>query len=225
MTDEALFTSTNDLDIPDLQLEMCADYLVLPYIQWGSIARYRAMSGTWGFYVDDVVIEPVWSNPEGPLKSTPYAIIEPNFSITIDTPAALAIWQVYRKRWLARFWQTRGIKTIVDLSVHPRWGEVNLLGVPKGWWSFATRGYTREPDDLLVQQYERAREIASGSGKFLFLVYGGGNELKSRHPKLDKVLWSCDLEDEIDGYQWSSWQIGKALHDIGQTIRIEPERE
>lgn len=37
MTDEALFTSSNDLDIPDLSLEMCADYLVLPYIQWGQL--------------------------------------------------------------------------------------------------------------------------------------------------------------------------------------------
>lgn len=225
MTDEALFTSSNDLDIPDLSLDMCADYLVLPYIQWGSVARYRAMTGTWGFYIDDVVMEPVWSDPEKLLKSTPYAIIEPNFSMTVDTPASLAIWQVYRKRWLSRFWQTKGIRTIVDMSVHAKWGDLNLLGVPRGWWAFCTRGYTREPDRLFLDQYDHAREIAAGSGKFLFVVYGGGAEFKSRFPGLKDVLWSCDLEEELDGYRWSSWQIGKGLHESGQTLKVEPARE
>lgn len=224
MPDEALFVSDNDLDIPTLSLEYCADYLVLPFVQWGSIARYREMSGTWGFYVDDVIMEPVWADPDKLLKSHPYGLIELNLSVTVDTPAALAVWQTYRKRWLSRYWQTKGIKTIVDLSVHPKYGELNLLGVPKGWWAFSTRGYTREPDRLLIQQYERAREIAAGSGRFLFLVYGGGAELKARFPGIKDIVWACDLEEEIDGYQWSSWQIGKNIPS-GGTIKVDPARE
>ena len=224
MVEEALFTSTNDLDIPTLRLDMCANHFILPFVQWGSIARYRAMRGTWGFYVDDLIFEPLWREPEKIKKSDPGAAIEMNFSVTVDTPAALAIWQTYRKRWLSRYWQSQGIPIIVDLSVHPKYMELNLLGVPQGWWAFATRGYIREPDDLLLQQYYRAREIAAGSGKFLFVVYGGGDTFKKKYPQLQDVVWLSDLEDELDGFQWSSWQVGKQLHQTGQTIRIEPER-
>ena len=52
-----------------------------------------------------------------------------------------------------------------------------MLGVPKGWSAYATRGYTRFIDDL-DSQYDRA---AAHAGKApLFVVYGGGNEVEAR---------------------------------------------
>lgn len=224
MVVEALFTSTNELDIPDLRLDMCANHFVLPFVTWGSIARYREMKGTWNFYADDSTFEPLWGEPHKVLKSSPGAAVEMNFSVTVDTPAALAIWQTYRKRWISRYWQTLGIPTIVDLSVHPKYAELNLLGVPAGWWAFSTRGYVREPSDLLLSQYFQAKEIARSSGKFLFIVYGGGETLKNRYPDLADVLWMSDLEAEIDNNAWTSWQVGKSLSDRGETMKIAPER-
>lgn len=224
---QALFPSDNDFDIPVLDLNFCADYFELPYVQWGSIARYREMRGTWGFYVDDVIFEPVWANPDGIFKSFCSTAIEVNFSVTVDTPGALAVWQTYRKRWLSRYWQSKGVKIIVDLNVDPKYFELNLLGVPNGWWAFSTRAYMREAK-WLEAQYERARQIAAGSGKFLFIVYGGGQRVKKLYPNWKDVIWCADLEDELDDSGWSSWQIGKGLRDrFGPqaTLKVEPAVE
>lgn len=225
---QALFPTDNSFDIPSLRLDMCANYFELPYVQWGSIARYREMRGTWGFYVDDVIFEPVWTKPDYIFKSLNSTCVEVNFSVTVDTPAALAVWNTYRKRWLSRYWQENGVKIIVDLGVDSKYAELNLLGVPKGWWAFSTRGYLKEPR-WIREQYDRAKEIAEGSGKFLFVVYGGGKTLKEQFPDLARdVVWLCDLEEEIDGSGWSGWQVGKALTDMygaGATLRVDPAKE
>ena len=70
--------------------------------------------------------------------------------------------------------QDRGIRVFVDLNVAQKFIKLNLIGVPKGWRSFCTRGYSdRLP--ALELEYRIAEASASISGrKPLFVVYGGG---------------------------------------------------
>jgi hypothetical protein len=103
-------------------------------------------------------------------------VIEPNFSTHEQHPPAYVLWQVYRKRWLARWWQSKGLRVWVDLNVHRDFRELNLLGVPRGWKAFANRAHSE--GDGLAEEYELARQHA-GSEDVLYLVYGGGKAVKA----------------------------------------------
>lgn len=134
------------------------------------------MPGTWSFYTDDYKFTALWSDPRPVIRSGCAAVIEPNFSIYDDSPLAVALWALYRKRWLARYWQEHGIDIWVDLNASLRFKAYTLLGVPKGWRWFATRGYYDRPDDLRAD-YELACETA-GTKEIEFVVAGGSRKLR-----------------------------------------------
>ena len=89
-------------------------------------------------------------------------------------PRAVAIWQMYRKRWLARWYQSVGITIFVDLNISERHADLRLMGVPAGWKAYATRAYS-ERLDATEREYQAAIERA-GSESILFVVYGGGKK-------------------------------------------------
>lgn len=124
------------------------------------------------FYAKDYKFTAVWKHPESVLTAQPSVIIEPNFSTSQDMPAAVALYGIFRKRWLARYWQMRGVQIVVDLCVAERFTELNLLGVPVGWSSFATR-VMRGHHNAVEQHYAAACRRAKGTPK-LFVVCGGG---------------------------------------------------
>ena len=73
------------------------------------------------FYVDDYQFERCWANPNNyidHLKKFKY-VISPDFSLYADLPKAHQIWNCYRNRLLAAFWQARGVKIIPNVS----WGD------------------------------------------------------------------------------------------------------
>lgn len=173
---DAIFPTNNLADIPVLKLEGQAKFLTAPVQVWGARARTMRMPGTYLFYTDDYRFENLWKNPDGVVESGCLNAVEPNFSCYNETPFPVALHQVYRKRWLARYWQEHGINILVDLNVHPKFAEINLLGVPRGWKAYATRGYN-ETIEFTEQEYKLACEHA-GTDDILFLVYGGGKEVK-----------------------------------------------
>lgn len=118
----------------------------------------------------------LWSDPRPVVNSQCAAAVEPNFSCYEDMPLAVGHWRIYQKRWLARWWQTQGIRVLVDLNVAPRFAGANLLGVPRGWRAYCTRGYLRR-----LVQTEREYETAcnhAGASDILFCVYGGSRKLR-----------------------------------------------
>lgn len=173
---DALWASDNQLGIPSLLLSMQADALDLPLVIWGSVSRKTRMNGTWGFYTDDYRYEALWKDPSLLLATNCVSAIEPNFSIYNQTPPAVATWQIYRKRWMARYWQSKGIRVFVDLNVNKTFAEDNLIGVPAGWSSFATRGYGERLSELKFE-LGLAQGVA-GKKDILFVVYGGGKDVK-----------------------------------------------
>jgi hypothetical protein len=177
---DALWPTDNEWGIPLLDIHKQADAVDMPVRVWNGSGggRGKAKAGTWHFYTTDDRFNALWDNPAPVVNSGPVNIVEPNFSCWLDMPLAFGLFQIYRKRWLARYWQSKGIRAFVDMNVAPPFYALNLLGVPQGWRAYATRGYS-DRLDYIDQEHAQACERAGGSD-VLFLVYGGGKAVKAR---------------------------------------------
>lgn len=174
---DIIFPSSNLLGIPDLLIDHQCDELILPCLPYGKVAL-KKHEGCLHFYVDDYRFDPsFWVDPDKVKTSKVTAIIEPNYTLTLDSPMSWVIWSTYKKRWLARYWQKQGYNIIVDLNVPVEFAPISLLGVPLGWKSYATRGYSTRVESLL-KEYELAVQHAQTEDIF-FLVYGGGKTVLS----------------------------------------------
>lgn len=175
-SNELIFPSDNEYGIPALLPQKDKSLGVQqPVIVWGSTARTVKQAGTICFYTDDYRFNALWQAPERALDSCAGAVVEPNYSIMDDTPAAVAIWHTYRKRWLARFLQDASLTVWVDLCVPLHFQHINLLGVPRTWGHYATAAWDSRVGDL-DHELETARKHASGY-PFCLLVYGGGSKV------------------------------------------------
>lgn len=186
---DTFFSSDNEYGIPVLDPRLQADAFDLPIVTWGAQKR-DTQGGTITFYVDDNRFADLWKHPDKIVKLNPVSVVEPNFSVLKDFPLILAGYETYRKRWLARYWQWCGIRIFVDLNVNENYKELNLLGVPKGWKAFATRGYDTRIW-ALEDELNTAKAIA-GDVMLSFLVYGGGAKVKEfcRAHATDGVYYS-----------------------------------
>lgn len=174
------FPTDNAYDIPMLDLGMQAKGLHAPALGWGTIKRGKRVNrGTWHFYRDDYKFKSLWDKPDSLLATECNCVIEPNLSVFPQTPLAVAIELTYKKRWLSRYWQQHGVEIFVDLNVAYEHSRLNLLGVPQGWLSYATHGYSERLEDL-DYEYSLARERAGTEAGLLFLVYGGGKAVADR---------------------------------------------
>ena len=183
---DSIWPSDNLFGVPNLDADLQARMIPNPIYAWGSIGHTRYMPGCYHFYVHDHKFEPLWRRPARVTLSGCSTIVEPNFSLTDQTPLWQAMWHIGRKRWLGRFWQAKGLRLLVDLNVEAALNEPvedlggvrpNLLGVPRGWNAYASRAHANHPEALEVE-YSVACEW-SGSASPLFLVVGGGRRVKS----------------------------------------------
>lgn len=175
---DCLWPSNNDAGVPLLDLRLQADAVDIPVQVWGEIKRGTLCKkgGTVCFYTEDYRFEKLWKDPSPLVNSKVVNIVEPNFSVYQQVPPAVALYNTYRKRWLARYWQSKGLRVFVDLNVAPYFYEVNLLGVPDGWRAYATRGYSERLDHLMLEHALACKK--AGHDDLLFLVYGGGLAVK-----------------------------------------------
>lgn len=166
------------MEIPTLRLDVQPQLVEIPFLCFGEQKRTKNMGGhgTLHFYTDDYRWQSVYEHPEKILAHNPANIVEPNYSLFNETPMAFGLQAVYKKRWIARQMQERGIGVFVDLNVANKFYACNLFGVPKGYGAFCSRGYS---DRLLALEYEYmiAERIADGN-RLTFVVYGGGETVK-----------------------------------------------
>lgn len=78
------------------------------------------------FYVDDYQFLRLWSRPDDYiyLLSKFSAVCSPDFSMYTNMPAALQIYNHYRKHWLAAYWQMHGINVIPTIC----WSDNESFG-------------------------------------------------------------------------------------------------
>ena len=66
------------------------------------------------FFLDDYQFARLWNRPRDYVNmlSQFACVLSPDFSLYSDFPAAMQIYNHYRKHWLAAYWQSFGIKVI-----------------------------------------------------------------------------------------------------------------
>ncbi len=186
MLGDYLYPTDNEWEVPMLLADNQPVHLELPFAPWGSEGRYKKDITTYHFYTDDYRFEALYKNPIKLLESGCRAVVEPNNSIHDQTPAAYAIYQIYRKRYLARYLQECGLQVWVDLNVSPKHEELNALGVPKGYNAFFTRGVTGWVPTL--ERHLAMAQRISGLERPNLCVYGGGDDIKE-YCRKHGLLW------------------------------------
>lgn len=128
------------------------------------------------FYVDDYQFERVWNDPEmycEKLAAFDY-VLTPDFSLYLDMPMAMKIWNVYRSRLIGQICQDLGAKVIPTLS----WAEEATFqfcfdGIePGGVVSVSTIGVKQ--DEEATKVWTRGMDEAiKRLAPSCVLVYGG----------------------------------------------------
>ena len=221
---DCLFPSDNDLEIPSLLFDVQPEFCEIPFVCYGEQARTFQMNGngTLHFYTDDYRFQSLYEHPEKILNMNPANIVEPNFSLYAETPISLGLQQIYRKRFIARSMQHRGIGVFVDLNVASKFYKLNMLGVPEGWHSFCTRGYCNRLAYLELE-YTIAKQWA-GNNTLLFVIYGGGKpckEFAQRHQCV-YVEQVVNVKNKLKSLEHRLAQIEGtiAFHNDGDTKQI-----
>ena len=128
------------------------------------------------FYVDDYQFERVWNNPEDyiDILSEYECIFSPDFSLYMDMPYVMKIWNVYRSRLIGQYYQNCGIKVIPTIS----WAEKETFefcfdGIPKGSVvSISTIGVKRDKEAMQIWK-DGVDEMIKRIEPSAILVYGG----------------------------------------------------
>lgn len=183
-----LFPSSNAYGIPDLLYQ---DFVPLDLIPYGTEVRrgYAQTKGkTVHFFLDDYRFESLWDKPIktlNPIIKQGQAL-SPDFSLYVDYPIALQIFNVYRNRWLARYWQEQGVQVIPTVT----WSDYKsydfaFLGIPKhSPVAISTVGIARNKNDKLTFLKGLSRMIEVLEPKRIILY---GND------KLEGVVFPCPV--------------------------------
>ena len=115
------------------------------------------------FCIDDYQFERVWNSPEQYLELLRKfdCVVCPDFSVYMDMPLPMKLWNLYRSRALGHWWQQRGITVIPNVT----WsGEDSftycLEGCPQGGTIFiSTVGVTRNKESAEIVRKGTAQAI------------------------------------------------------------------
>ena len=128
------------------------------------------------FYLDDYQFERIWNKPEDYIDILKQyeCIFSPDFSLYLDMPTPMKIWNIYRSRQIGRFYQSKGIKVIPTIS----WAEKETFefafkGIPKGSIvSISTIGVKRNKEALKIWK-DGVSAMIEEIEPSTILVYGG----------------------------------------------------
>lgn len=167
------------------------------------------------FYSWDHYFEPWWESPDyfttKALNSKITMAVMPNFSQWSNLPRAACLFNYYRSRWMARYFQEAGIKVIPDMEWP--WGDMDYLKkivlgtMPKKVpvLSFQQQTFNRDTTeadfDALAESFHLIVDTLSPE---LVLHYGG---------EQGRELWaSCEIEVPVRYIQYR----GQKLRDHTQ---------
>lgn len=128
------------------------------------------------FYLDDYQFERIWNNPEEyvDILEKYDCILSPDFSLYLDMPYSMKIWNVFRSRLIGQYYQRQGIKVIPTLS----WAEEETFefcfdGIPKGSIvSISTIGVKRSNEAMNIWK-NGVDEMIKRIEPSAILIYGG----------------------------------------------------
>jgi len=199
----AMFFESDEIyDIPPLIPDMLAE-LPQPLDVWaGQDASNLEWEGWWlycygsdsvrgldltrtvmAFYTDDYRFENWFLEPDKyvarALNAGIQIMVAPNFSLWYGDPQAFHIFNVYRSRYLARYFQEAGIPIIPDVN----WASEAsfgfcLAGIPKGAPCVSIQLQTMANDTERARQKRGVVLALEGLEPQSLLLYGGGTETR-----------------------------------------------
>ena len=136
-------------------------------------------------YMYDYKIEPIWRSPSisVPCLQKYACVIAPDFSVFVDQPRAINVWNIYRNRWVSSYWQCNDITVIPSAS----WGTVDSF-------EYCFDGL---PDDSIIA----IGHIVSGRDRDFKMLYRYGVEalIEKKHPTCILVYGApLDFSPEVD---------------------------
>lgn len=121
------------------------------------------------FCIDDYQFERVWNSPERYIELLRrfQCVVCPDFSIYLDMPLPMKLWNLYRSRALGHWWQRQGLTVIPNVT----WSGLDSLdycldGIPHGGTVFvSTVGVTRDRQaaEIVRRGFEAALETIGPS--------------------------------------------------------------
>ena len=128
------------------------------------------------FYLDDYQFERVWNKPADYIDILKQydCILSPDFSLYMDMPMPMKIWNIYRSRQIGQYYQQQGIKVIPTLS----WAEKETFdfcfeGIPEGSIvSISTIGVKQNKEALKIWR-AGVDEFIKRIKPSTILIYGG----------------------------------------------------
>ncbi len=130
--DKIKLSTDKDFDMPVIQ----NDYFVpIDLISFNYAIKNKSKCVAIHFYIDDYQFERLWNHPEKyvDIFKKYGCILSPDFSLYLDMPLPMKIWNTYRSRFLGQYYQKQGIKVIPTIS----WADSDTYsfcfkGIPKG---------------------------------------------------------------------------------------------
>lgn len=125
-------------------------------------------------------------------------ILSPDFSLYMDMPMPMKIWNIYRSRFIGNYYQNQGIKVIPTISwAEPATFEFCFRGIPKGSIvSISTIGVKRDQDALNVWR-DGVTEMIKQIEPSAILVYGG--KLDYDYGDIKTVYFNNHVTDDWKG--------------------------
>ena len=150
------------------------------------------------FYLDDYQFERLWNSPQDYVEvlNKYDCILSPDFSLYLDMPMPIKIWNIYRSRQIGKYYQDNGIKVIPTIS----WAEKETFsfsfeGIPKNSIvSISTIGVKQSKQSFEIWK-DGVTELIDRIAPQVILIYGGaidfdykGTEVKYFENKVTERL-------------------------------------
>ena len=150
------------------------------------------------FYLDDYQFERVWNNPQEYIDILKQyeCILSPDFSLYLDMPMPMKIWNIYRSRQIGQYYQSQGIKVIPTLS----WAEKETFefafkGIPKGSIvSVSTIGVKRNKEAFQIWK-DGMDAMINEIQPSTILVYGG--ELDYEYGDIEVIYFENKVTERM----------------------------
>lgn len=128
-TDDAYNLYWNDIGATDGWFQMpiieAEDIIPTDLTGFNYVLSNREAEGGVHFYLDDYQFERIWNSPEAYIdKLREYeCVLSPNFSLYLDMPMAMKIWNTYRSRLVGQILQRNGVHVIPTIC----WAEAETF--------------------------------------------------------------------------------------------------
>lgn len=168
------FSTVGVYDIPMIHPVDCTPARLIGFNEALSFRGNPAHVGV-HFYLDDYQFERVWNDPARYVRILArfQCVLTPDFSLCLDMPTPMRIWNHYRKQVIGQFWQRSGLTVIPTTG----WAFSDSYrycfdGLPTGGTiSVSTQGVIRNPKYRSLWQ-QGMKETISRLAPQIILLYG-----------------------------------------------------